>query len=96
MKLLDIQTIETIIVIAVYIFSYFITKTLINNVLKNTHLQRGRRKTIVKAIKLFNLFVSLVIISAIWGLKQNEIVLFASTIITLYFFFLLNGLYFLI
>ena len=82
MKSADIQIIETIIVIVIYVFSYFITKTLINNVLKNTHLQRGRRKIIIKTINLFNTFASLLIISAIWGLKQNEIALFASTILT--------------
>jgi small-conductance mechanosensitive channel len=82
MKSADIQIIETIIVIVIYVLSYFITKTLINNVLKNTHLQRGRRKIIIKAINLFNTFTSLLIISAIWGLKQNEIALFASTVLT--------------
>ena len=82
MKSLDIQTIETAIVIVLYIFSYFITKTLINRVLKNTKLQRGRRKIIVKAINLFNSLAALLLISAIWSLKQNEIALFASTILT--------------
>lgn len=82
MKSLDIQIIETTIVIVAYIFSYFITKTIINNALKNTHLQRSRRKIIIKAINLINSLAVLVLISAIWGLKQNEIAFYASTILT--------------
>lgn len=82
MKELEIQILETVIVLVIYVLSYFTTKVLINNVLKNTLLQRGRRKMIVKAINLLNLLGAIVFISAIWGLKQSEIAIFASTILT--------------
>ena len=82
MKTIDIQLIETAIVIGIYIISYFVTINIINNVLKNTHLQRGRRKIIIKAINLINLLGATILISAIWGLKQSEIAIFASTILT--------------
>jgi small-conductance mechanosensitive channel len=82
MKTIDIQIIETIGIIILYIFLHFVAKILINNVLKKTPLQRGRRKLIVKVINLFNSFATILLIAAIWGLKQNEIALFASTILT--------------
>jgi len=82
MKTLDIQLIETAVVVGIYIISYFVTINIINNALKNTLLQRGRRKMIVKAINLINLLGAIILISAIWGLKQSEIAIFASTILT--------------
>lgn len=82
MKTLDIQIIETVIVIFAYIVSYFMTKITINNYLKNTQLQRGRRKIMIKAFNLIFLLAAVLLIGAIWGLKQNQIALFASTILT--------------
>ena len=58
------------------------TKITINNYLKNTQLQRGRRKIMIKAFNLIFLLAAVLLIGAIWGLKQNQIALFASTIIT--------------
>ena len=71
MKPISIQIIETCIVLACYLLSYFATKTTINNVLKNTHLQRARRKIMIKAINLLLSITALVLISAIWsGVKR--------------------------
>lgn len=82
MKTFDIQVIETVIVVFAYIVSYFMTKITINNFLKNTQLQRGRRKIMIKAFNLIFLLAAVLLIGAIWGLKQNQIALFASTILT--------------
>jgi small-conductance mechanosensitive channel len=82
MNPITIQIIETSVVLTCYALSFFITKTIINNALKNTHLQRGRRKIMIKAINLLHFLTALILISAIWGLKQNEIAVFASTILT--------------
>jgi small-conductance mechanosensitive channel len=76
------QILETLVIFVLYITTYFITKIVINNALKNTHLQRGRRKTIVKAVQLITSITALILIAAVWGLKQNQIAVFASTIIT--------------
>ena len=91
------QIIETIIVVFIYVITFFITKTAISKVLKNTQLQRARRKIVIKAVHLFTTFATLILIAAIWGVQQNEIALFASTILTaLGIAFLRNGHYFLI
>lgn len=82
MNALEIQIIETIAVVIIYIIAYFTTKVTINNFLKHTQLQRGRRKMMIKALNFIFLIAAFSLIGAIWGLKQNEIMLFASTLLT--------------
>ena len=77
-----IQLIETAVVVAGYIAVYYVTKNFVNNSLKQTHLQRGRRKMIVKSIHLLSFFAVIVLLSAIWGLKQNEIAVYLGTVLT--------------
>ena len=80
--MLKVQVIETIVVIVGYVLIHFINKTFINNSLKQTHLQRGRRKMIIKAVHIFSFLTSAILLSAIWGLKQNEIAVFVGSILT--------------
>lgn len=82
METYKIQIIETLVVLAGYIITHFITKIFINNTLKQTHLQRGRRKMIIKAVHLLSFLTVIILLSAIWGLKQNEIAVFVGTILT--------------
>lgn len=77
-----IQIIETLIVIGIYITLYFIFRTVINNFLKKTRLERGRRKMAIRAVQLFTTVAAIIFLTGIWGFKQNEIALFASTILT--------------
>lgn len=77
-----IQILETIIILVVYVIAFFITKTIINNTLKKAQLQRVRRKIIIKAIHLFLIIGFLTVLAGVWGLEQNEIAVFASTILT--------------
>lgn len=82
METLKIQILETLAIVVLYLIAFFITKTIINNALKNTQLQRTRRKIIIKAVHLFISITVLILIAGVWGLKQNEIAVFASTILT--------------
>jgi small-conductance mechanosensitive channel len=82
MESTQLKILETSILVLLYIISFFITKTIINKALKNTQLQRARRKIIIKAVNLFILIGVLILIGGIWGLKQNEIAVFAGTILT--------------
>lgn len=77
-----IQLIESSLVIISYFLVYYITKTFVNNSLKNTHLQRGRRKMIIKAVHILSFLTVSILLSAIWGLKQNEIAVFVGTLLT--------------
>jgi small-conductance mechanosensitive channel len=82
MNAYKVQIIETLITLIAHLIFFFITKNIINNTLKKTQLERTRRKIIIKAINLFAFIAVGLIIAAIWGLEQNEIAVFASTILT--------------
>lgn len=82
MKVLDVQILETTVVITLYVIVVYVTKTIINTTLKSAQLQRARRKMIIKAIHLFTSITTLILMAAIWGLKQNEIAVFASSVLT--------------
>lgn len=82
MEQFKIQFIESSLVIISYFLLYYITKTFVNNSLKNTHLQRGRRKMIIKAVHILSFLTATILLSAIWGLKQSEIAVFVGTLLT--------------
>ncbi len=77
-----IQIIETLLVILGFIISHVVTKRSINNTLKQTQLDRRRRKIIVKSVQLLTLIAALVLLAAIWGLDQDQIAVFVGTILT--------------
>ncbi len=82
MNAFNIQIIETLIILGGYIILYFIFKTVINNFLKRTRLERSRRKMAIRAVQLFTTMTGIILLTGVWGFKQNEIALFASTILT--------------
>lgn len=77
-----IQIIETFLVIGIYIIVYFIVKSVINNALKKTQFERGRRKMTIRAIQLFSTITAIILLTGVWGFRQNEIAKFATTILT--------------
>jgi small-conductance mechanosensitive channel len=82
MKAFNIQIIETAIILGCYIILYLIFKTVINNFLKKTRLERSRRKMAIRAVQLFTTMAAVILLTGVWGFKQDEIALFASTILT--------------
>ncbi len=82
MEKFNIQIIETLVILGAYIILYFIFKTVINNFLKKTRLDRNRRKMAIKAVQLFTTITSIILLTGVWGFKQNEIALFASSLLT--------------
>ena len=82
METYKIQIIETLIILILHIILYFVFKTIINNFLKKTRLERGRRKMAIRAVQLFSTLTAIILLTGVWGFKQNEIALFASSILT--------------
>jgi len=82
MQMSKIQIVETLIIIGLYIISYFIFKLVVNNFLKKTKLERGRRKMAIRSIQLFTTITAIIFLTGVSGFKQSEIALFASTILT--------------
>lgn len=81
MDVLKIQIIETFLVLLVYVIAFFLIKNVINGTLKRTHFDRTRRKIIIKATHLFTTIGAVVILASIWGLKQHQIAVFASSLL---------------
>ena len=82
MEAFNLQIIETIIILSLYIILYFVFKKIINNFLKKTRLERGRRKMAIRAVQVFTTLTAIILLTGVWGFKQNEIALFASSILT--------------
>jgi small-conductance mechanosensitive channel len=77
-----LQIIETLVILGIYILLYFAFKTIINNFLKKTSLERGRRKMAIRTIQLFTTITAIILLTGVWGFKQSDIALFASSILT--------------
>ena len=77
-----IQIFETLFILAIYIVLYFLFKTIINNFLKKTRLERGRRKMAIRTVQLFMSITTTILLTGVWGFKQSQIALFASSILT--------------
>lgn len=82
MEAYKIQILETLIILVIYLVLYFIFKIIINNFLKKTRLERGRRKMAIRTVQLFMTITTTIFLTGVWGFKQSEIALFASTILT--------------
>lgn len=78
----QLQLLESIIAILVYVISFFVTRNIINKSLKKTQLERTRRKIIIKALHLIITIIFIMFLGGIWGVKQSEIVVFAGTLLT--------------
>ena len=65
-----------------YVILFFVFKIVINNFLKKAELESGRRRMAIRSIQLFTTITAIILLTGIWGFKQNEILLFASSILT--------------
>jgi small-conductance mechanosensitive channel len=83
METLFIKIIETVIVIIVLIVTHIFTRRSINNILKKIHFTLQRRKLTLRMINLLLTITAIVFISAIWGVKQTDIVVFISSIMAI-------------
>ncbi len=82
METYKLQLVETILVLVGYIVIYYINKGFVNNSLKQTHVNRGRRKMIIRAVHLLSLITAIVLLAAIWGVQQDDIAVFIGAILT--------------
>ncbi len=74
-----IQIIQTLVVIVALVVAHFITRHLVKNMLKKFHFSLQRRRLTLKAINLMLSIMAVVFISAIWGVKQADLVVFISS-----------------
>ena len=82
MESYEIQILETVIVLFTFVtikllIKYFVRMTVLNSYFKNVE-----RKDILKIINLFLFVIFCIIIIAIWSVKQSQILVFVSSILT--------------
>jgi small-conductance mechanosensitive channel len=77
-----IQILETLLILTIYVILYLVFKIIINNFLKKTRLERDRRKMAIRTVQLFTTITAIIFLTGVWGFKQNDIALFASSILT--------------
>jgi small-conductance mechanosensitive channel len=82
MNEIELKILESALVLLFYVIVILITKNVINNALKNAQLQRARRKMIIKAVQLLSTIAFMIILAGVWGLEQDEIAVFATSVIT--------------
>ena len=75
-----LKIIETAAVLAVFIAMHIATRRVINGMLKKFHFTLQRRKITLRMINLLLTIAAIVFISAIWGVKQTDIVVFISSV----------------
>lgn len=75
-----IKITETTIVLVVFVIMHIATRRGINNMLKKFHFSLQRRKLTLRMINLLLTIAALVFMSAIWGVKQTDIVVFISSV----------------
>lgn len=82
MDVRNTQILESIFILVVYAGMLISVNKGINSYLKNTPLQRGRRKIIIKGLAMFLTITAGVLLAGVWGFQQNEIAAFAGTLLT--------------
>ncbi len=72
---------ETAIVLIVFAVMHIAKRRGINNMLKKFNFTLQRRKLTLRMINLLLTIIAVIFISAIWGVRQTDIVVFISSVI---------------
>lgn len=80
----SIEVIETAIVIAAMIVLRLLSRSSISRALRRFNFSTQRRKMTVKLINFSVIMLGILIISAIWGIEQGELLIFLSSAITVF------------
>lgn len=78
-----IQTLETAITLVIFFAFKFTARYFIKSTVSKALFKAKEEKEITRLFNLFISIVILIIIAAIWGMKQNEILLFATSLVTI-------------
>lgn len=82
MKLIEVQIIESLIVVVVFIISRFVVNWSIRKTWKIRGYVRERFVVVRRATSVLLFIVFGLILSSIWGIEQSEIILFVTSILT--------------
>ncbi|MBS4059605.1 MAG: mechanosensitive ion channel family protein [Bacteroidetes bacterium] len=79
----QLQIIQTLAVIISLVAIKFLLRGIINKFMNKLHFALERKRIISKIINFFILIVAVVLITAIWGVKSQEVTIFISSILTI-------------
>ncbi len=77
-----IQLIETAIALAAFLFLKTVSRWLVRGAVVRLAYKAKEEREVMRLIRLMLLLLIAVVLTAIWGVKQNEILLFAASAIT--------------
>jgi small-conductance mechanosensitive channel len=83
METYQLQIIQTLAVIISLVTIKFLLRGIINKFMNKLHFALERKRIISKIINFFILIVAVVLITAIWGVKSQEVTIFISSILTI-------------
>jgi small-conductance mechanosensitive channel len=78
-----LQIIQTAVVLVLFFVAHLFTRRGVNNMLKKINFTLQRRKLTLRMINIMLTLGVVVFISAIWGVKQSELVVFISSIMAI-------------
>lgn len=77
-----IQLIETAISLASFLLIRFSARWLVRVTVVKSAFKSKEEREVLRLIDLFSTLILIVLVTAIWGVKQSEILLFATSVIT--------------
>ena len=84
MEKYKLQLIETLLIVVSFLLIKFILKYFVKITIVNSYFKNSVRKEVIKLINLI-LFISFCVITiSIWSVKQENVLLFASTLLTVF------------
>ncbi|MDP2237180.1 MAG: mechanosensitive ion channel family protein [Bacteroidales bacterium] len=83
MELYQLQIIQTLAVIISLVAIKFLLRGFINKLMNKLHFALERKRIISKIINFFIIIVALVLITAIWGVKSQEVTIFITSTLTI-------------
>lgn len=78
-----LKIIQTAIVLVLFIVAHIFTRRGVNSMLKKINFTAQRRKLTLRMINVFLTIGAVIFLSAIWGVKQSELVVFISSIMAI-------------
>jgi len=82
MKLYEIQILETLVVLVLWLLTNFFVKRTIHRIVRNFQVANERRRIIVRLVNFIVFMLAVVSLTAVWGVDQKQILVFFTSTIT--------------
>ncbi|MBK9291757.1 MAG: mechanosensitive ion channel [Bacteroidetes bacterium] len=83
METIQIQLIQSLVVLVVLLAGKIVLRSLVNGIMKKFHFALQRKRIITKIINFFLILVAIVLLAAIWGVKPQQFTIFITSTLTI-------------